>query len=164
MLQVPAVMYDSVTWESIPAGAELVAGYIDGDFPWPRAAWARFARARKVTITTRAPGDVRANVADVENGDFTPEQAAEWLRAKDAAGIHGGTIYCSLDSRDAVDAACQGLAYWQWLADWTGEAHELYNAVAVQYASIPSRYDLSTVYNQQWLEILDAANRPWPWG
>ena len=156
----PATMYDSVTWEAIPANAEVVAGYIDGNFAWPRAAWDRWPGAEKVLITVS--GSLSGNVADVENGDMTPAQAAEWIRAKHGAGMRGVTVYCSRSNLGAVRTACKGQCYYIWVADWTNNPHEIAGTVATQYQNVGTSYDLSMVYSQEWLNAIDTANRPWP--
>jgi len=153
-------MYDSVTWENIPASAEVVAGYIDGNYAWPRQAWDRFPNAEKVLITVS--GSLSANVADVENGDMTPAQAAQWISAKHNAGMRGCTVYCNRSTLAAVRAACKGLAYYIWVADWTDSAHSVSGTVATQYSNVGTSYDMTMVYSQEWLDALDAANRPWP--
>lgn len=156
----PATMYDSVTWDAIPANAEVVAGYIDGNFAWPHQAWNRWPDAEKVLITVS--GSLTGNVADVENGDMTPAQAAEWIRAKHNAGMRGATIYCSVSNLGAVRDACKGQGYYIWVADWTNSPHEIAATVATQYQNVGTSYDLSMVYSQEWLDVIDAANRPWP--
>ncbi|HEV2452154.1 MAG TPA: hypothetical protein VGS62_09520, partial [Streptosporangiaceae bacterium] len=156
----PATMYDSVTWEAIPANAEVVAGYVDGDFAWPPAAWERWPGADKVLITVS--GSLTGNVADVEAGDMTPAQAAEWIRAKHSAGMRGVTIYCSRSDLGAVRTACKGQAYYIWVADWTNSPHEIAGTVATQYQNVGTSYDLSMVYSQEWLDAIEAANNPWP--
>jgi hypothetical protein len=155
----PVTMYDSVTPENIPTSAEVVAGYVDGDFAWPRDAWNRWPEAEKVLITVT--GSLTGNVADVENGDLTPASAAEWIKAKQNAGHRGCTIYCSRSNLGAVRAACHGLAYYIWVADWTNSPHAISETVATQYSNVTT-YDLSMVYSQEWLNTLDTANRPWP--
>jgi hypothetical protein len=153
-------MYDSVTWEDIPTSAQVVAGYIDGDYAWPREAWDRFPDAEKVLITVT--GSLTGNVADVENGDLTPAQAAEWIEAKQRAGHRGCTIYCSRSNLEAVWSACKDHAYYIWVADWTDSPHSVADTVATQYSNVGTSYDLSEVYSQEWLDTLDGVNRPWP--
>src|ERR1035437_3344497 len=72
-------MYDSTNADDIPSGAEIVAGYIDGGFDWSVANWERFSDAQKIRITVTA-SNLQADVLDVENGDASPGQAAEWVR------------------------------------------------------------------------------------
>jgi hypothetical protein len=156
----PVTMYDSATWENIPASAEVVAGYVDGDFTWPREAWNTWPQAEKVLITVA--GSLSGNVADVENGDMTPASAEEWIKAKLNAGHRGCTIYCSRSNLGAVRAACRTLPYYIWVADWTNTPHEIAATVATQYSNVGTEYDLSMVYSQEWLNTVDTVNRPWP--
>lgn len=156
----PVTMYDSVTPANIPESAQVVAGYIDGDYAWPRQAWNRWPDAEKVLITVT--GLLYGNVADVENGDMTPGQAADWLRAKQRAGMRGCTVYCSLGNLGPLLAACRGLRYYLWVADWTDSAHTVGSAAATQYSNVGDAYDMSECYSQEWLDAVDKANRPWP--
>lgn len=158
----PIAMYDAVTPDNIPTSAEVVAGYIDGNYAWSKAAWGRFPDAEKVTITVS--GSLQANVADVENGDMTPAQAAQWIDAKQRAGIHGCTLYCSRSNVGSVTAACRGRHYYVWVADWTNSAHPVPGAVATQFSNVNNAYDLSMVYSQEWLNVIDEVNRPWLFG
>jgi hypothetical protein len=156
----PVTMYDSVTPGNIPTSAQVVAGYIDGDYAWTSEDWARFPDAEKVLITVN--GDLRGNVADVENGDMTPADALRWIETKQGNGIGGCTIYCNRSSLQSVWAACRGHAYYVWVADWTDSAHPVSSTVATQYSNVDNLYDLSEVYSQQWLDTLFRVNRPWP--
>jgi hypothetical protein len=160
--RVPVRMYDAANPDHIPPGAQVVAGYLDGpDSAWPTAAWNRHPQAVKVLITTT--GDLRGNVADVENGDLTPADARGWIQAKQARGMRGATIYCSRARLAEVRAACRGHAYYLWVGDWTGTAHPLPGTVATQYAGGPDALcDTSMIYDQDWLDLIDQVNRPWP--
>jgi hypothetical protein len=156
----PVTMYDAVTPDNIPDSAEVVAGYIDGDYAWPRDAWNRWPDAQKVLITTN--GSLIGNVADVENGNMTPDQAGKWIEDKQREGRHGCTVYCSLGNLETVLAGCRGHAYYVWVADWTGEPHTIRGAIATQYSCVDNLYDLSRVYSQDWLNLVGEANDPWP--
>jgi hypothetical protein len=145
-------MYDSTSASDIPDTAEMVAGYVDGAFAWSDADWARFPNATKVRIATQ-PGTDDGDVLDVELGDATPAQAPAWIRMRQAAGIVQPTIYCAAFAVDQVRQACQGLLFWLWVADWTGQPHPVSYAAAVQYANSATsggHYDLSIVYADAW--------------
>jgi hypothetical protein len=157
----PVRMYDAVTPGNIPKSAEVAAGYVDGDYAWPSQAWHRFPGALKVLITVS--GSLTGNVADVENGDLTPAEANRWLEAKERAWMHDSTIYCSRSSVGAVRAACGGRRYFIWVADWTDSEHAVKGTVATQYSNTNNAYDLSMVYSQEWLDMINKANRPWPY-
>jgi hypothetical protein len=153
-------MYDSVTPGNIPRSAQVVAGYIDGDYAWSSDDWEMFPDAEKVLITVT--GSLTANVVDVENGDLTAAQAVEWIQAKQAQNMQGCTVYCSRSNLEQVWGACRGHGYYIWVADWTDSAHAVGSTVATQYSNVGNSYDLSEVYSQEWLDILFEANRPWP--
>jgi hypothetical protein len=128
------VMYDSTTPSAIPAGAELVAGYINGLYEWSDGAWALWPRARLVRISVRAD-DHRGDVIDVERGDATPQSARAWVVAALAAGARAPIVYSNRSTGPELEAALGGLRWRWWCADWTGHPHTVSGAVAVQYAS-----------------------------
>jgi hypothetical protein len=145
-------MYDGVTWENIPADAEMVAGYIDGFYAWPAAAWRRFLRAILVRITVTASvhstPQLRVHVLDVENGDATPGQAPGWAEEERAAG-QVPTVYCNASTwpvaRAAFAAARVTEPEW-WIALYDGVADVPAGAVAKQYqGGVDAPYDLSAV-------------------
>jgi hypothetical protein len=156
----PVTMYDAVTAGNIPTSAEVVAGYMDGEFAWSSDDWNRFPNAEKVIITVT--GSLIGNVADVENGDMTPEQAVKWIEDKQREGKRGCTIYCSSSSLDAVWSACRHHCYYIWVADWTGSPHPVNATIATQYSNVDNAYDLSMVYSQEWLDAISGANERWP--
>lgn len=155
-------MYDSVTPDQIPAGrGDLVVGDIDGRYAWTPENWDRFAQNVKVLITVT--GDLRAQVADCESSDLTPQQVRTWIEKREAAGLRGTTVYVNRQNLPKLISACRGLHYYLWVADWTGHPHQVPGAVATQYYNDPSQaYDLSAVYDMDWVSLIDAANRPWP--
>ncbi|MFI5782271.1 hypothetical protein [Nocardia sp. NPDC051570] len=146
-------MYDSTSAKDIPADAAMVAGYIDGRFKWSQSDWARFPKAIKVHIAVDPHADA-GEVLDVEQGDSRPDQAPGWIRMRQAAGVKRPTIYCNRSTWPAVQAACKGLTYASWVAEWTGHAHEIEGAVACQWADpghgSPGHYDLSLVVDDSW--------------
>lgn len=144
-------MYDSVTWQAIPADAQMVAGYVDGLYAWPQAAWDRFPNAEKVRIAVFATTN-DGDVLDCESGDATPQQCPGWIAMRLAAGVKVPTIYTSLSNVPTVQAACQGLTYDLWIADWTGTPHIPAGAAACQYANPATsggNWDLS-ICNPDW--------------
>lgn len=149
-------MYDSTDPNTIPRTAELVAGYVNGDFKWEPHAWSHWPRQREVHIDVNATYPQDSDVLDIERGDAGPNQARAWIEERVKYGR--ACLYFSRDNMDAVEAAITGLPGVDvWVADWTGVAHTVKVApnmhlVAVQYENTP-HYDLSVVY--------DAV---WPWG
>lgn len=158
----PVTMYDSATPANIPASAQVVAGYLDGKYAWSAADWNRFPQADRVLITVT--GSLTANVADVENGDMTPQHAAQWIVTKQREGKRGCTIYCNRSTLESVWSACRGHAYYIWVADWTDNPHTVGGTIATQYRNVGDDYDMSMVYSQDWLNAVSAANDPWPIG
>ena len=148
------ILYDSTNADDIPAGATFVAGYSDGRYNWPLAAWERFAaNAWSIPITTQG-GHTGARVADCETGDLTPQTAALWALMELHAHGRRPTIYTSASNRLAVAQALQrlGLALGAdvdlWLASWGSPPILPIGCVAMQYAHPPGsggHFDLSVV-------------------
>jgi peptidoglycan hydrolase-like protein with peptidoglycan-binding domain len=128
-------MYDTTTPDSIPAGAQLVAGYVDGHWQTVSRLRSRFPRARVVRITVTG-ATLDADVADIEKGDLSPGSGAAWARRKVAAGQHP-TLYMNAATWPAVKSAVHvaGLdgkvSYW--VAQWDDHAVIPPGAVAKQY-------------------------------
>lgn len=155
-------MYDSDTAADIPADAPAVAGYVDGAAADFHELEQTHAGKPVISITRTTPGIGNARVADAERGALTYAGAAEWARNEIELGRRP-TIYYSKDFAGDVTAALKaaGVAVADvdyWVADWTGEPHEIEGAVAVQYASptVPAvdgptgHFDLS-VADASWL-------------
>lgn len=65
-----SIMRDSTNPSLIPVQTPIVAGYVDGDFAWSAADWARFPDAKKrriVAVNPQSEGDT----FDVERFDLT---------------------------------------------------------------------------------------------
>jgi hypothetical protein len=104
-------MYDSTEISAIPAGAKLVAAYVDG-FGGYEAAVARFGAANVVSISVQ---NTNADVADVENGAMTPADLPGWLARQYARGIMRPGIYCNQSTWPSVKAVVGGntrVSYW----------------------------------------------------
>jgi len=127
-------MYDSVNANSVPAGADLYAGYVDGNYANVDQLRRRFPHRTIVTVTVIGlPG---ANVCDCETGDLTPEHAARWASNE----IHAGrkpTIYCNASTWPAVRERVRAygitgkVSYW--IAQYDGRADIPAGAIAKQY-------------------------------
>jgi hypothetical protein len=153
-------MYDAVSWQNIPADAEMVAGYVDGPASqWPAEAWARFPHAVTVRITVN-PADNEGDVLDVENGDAEPADAPGWIKRRHAAGAKFVTIYCNRSTLPAVQAAAQGTEYSLWISTLDG-TQQVAGAVAVQYQGGPhAPYDVSVVHDDSWHPAAGPAPKP----
>ena len=151
-------MYDSTTAADIPPTAQLVAGYVDGDFVWSDADRARFPKFITISVT----GGQLADFWDCETGDLNAGLAAAVVQAYPGTGV-----YCNLSTAPQVVSAMHWAGmdgqYVLWIADWTGEPHmpsvsETVNGVlitpvvvACQYANPASsggHYDLSVVTDE----------------
>lgn len=142
----PYQVYDSVTPSQIPAG-QPVATYADGGYAVNPANVA--SRAHVTWIDTNG-SDPKAAALDVEPGDATPQQAAQWTWNK----LHGAAgqiavIYTMRSEWPATQAAIATLPQamqhqvrW-WIADPTGVAHVVPGAQATQWYW-GQNYDIST--------------------
>lgn len=137
-------MYDSETTAAIPADAEIVAGYVDGQWPNFDEIVANFPGAQHVSITVEGrPG---ARVGDLEVPNFNSAtmqecaaRGAVWAKSEIAAGRRP-TLYYSKDFAGIVGNALSeaGVAFHDvdfWVGDWTGVAHLVGGSVATQWAS-----------------------------
>lgn len=146
-------MYDALNAKNIPAGATMVAGYIDKITlePWSAADWTRFPNAVKVQIVKKATTNA-GHVGDCETGDMTPAEAVQWVRTRRAAGA-GPTIYCNASTWPAVQAAFNAAREphpHYWIAKYDGIANlptlNGITAVAKQYlGDQPPGFDKSCV-------------------
>lgn len=130
-----------------------IAFYIDGRYAWGPAELSLFSvdDHPRVTITVRGNP---ADVADCENGDLTPEEAAAWLIRQRAAGYFRPTIYRSLsvmrDIRRATGPLIMGQDWDSWVADYNNDSRQVYpGAVAHQYRS-EANLDISSVFDKNW--------------
>ncbi len=145
-------MYDSTTAADIPAGAQMVAGYVDGRYAWSSSDWARFPNAVHVRIAA-APNTNEGHVLDVEQGAAAPDDLPVWLTVRRAAGVDP-SAYVNRSNWQAARDACAraGVAepHW-WLAAYDGVAEIPAGTVAKQYAdeamttSPHGHFDLSAV-------------------
>ena len=152
-------MYDSVDPNAIPADADMVAGYIDGEFGpeharfnqpgWDESAWLRFPRARHVRVAVN-PSTRDGDVGDVETGDMTPESAVGWTHQRRVSGVEP-VLYYNRTTRAAVvkafAAANEPLPRW-WKATLDGTIDWSDDPIAVQYlgsAQTGDNYDVSAV-------------------
>ncbi len=149
-------MYDSADPSAIPAGAQLVAGYVDGADQQVVQAWrdafaGRFSTARQVRIAVLPTTD-DGHVLDVENGDATPVSAPGWVRMRRAAGLASPACYVNRGNwAEAIQAfADQGVPepLW-WIATLDGtQLPPEGGVIACQYAGSDrsgGNFDLSAV-------------------
>lgn len=120
-------MYDSTNPASIPAGAALVAAYVDG-FGGFTAAVARFGAAKVISISV---GNNNADVADVENGAMTPGDLPGWISRQQARGVKRPVVYCNESTWPSVKSAVGGASVSYWIAN-PGGSGVISGADAVQ--------------------------------
>ena len=138
-------MYDTVDAASAPAGAGLLAGYVNGHYANIPALRARYPHALIVGISVTADHD-GGTVLDVEKGDATPTEAPKWVTMRRAAGVDP-TVYCNSSTWPAVRAAFHAARVVEphyWIAHWDGSSNLPAGAIAKQYANHPG-YDVSVV-------------------
>lgn len=158
-------MADSTNGFDIPQGRfELVAGYVDGLYAWSGAMWKFHDSARHVTITVFGGSQV-ADVADVERGDLTPAQGADWALNMIRLGRYP-TLYYSeyLDPQIQAEMGARGIhAFGIWRANWNNVPDLHPNDTAHQYADsamVGAHYDVSVV-RDYWPGV-DPAPAPQP--
>lgn len=156
-MTVRGAMYDSTNAADIPTDAAAVAGYANGQFAWRASDWALFPAASKLGIDVDNQGV--GGCLDIEKGDATPADAPGWVARRHAAGINRPWLYMNRSTwEDVHDVLVRSNlpenSWGYWVADWTGEPHELAlvdgtRADAVQYANPDTsggHFDLSAIY------------------
>jgi nucleoid-associated protein YgaU len=138
-------MYDTVDAHSAPAGAGLLAGYVNGKYANMDALRKRYPHALLVGIAVTADHDGGV-VLDVERGDATPAEAPGWVTMRRHDGVDP-TVYCSASIWPQVRAAFHVEHVAEphyWIAQWDDRAVLPAGAVAKQYINTPG-YDVSVV-------------------
>jgi hypothetical protein len=152
------IMYDSINLAGIPAGAQLVAHYVDGRYAASDADVDRFPDAARVGITVTTGDWRKASVIDVESGAMSPQDARAFVIARDQFRPGTATVYCNVSSLPHVVSACRGLDYHLWLAAWTPvrggislapQGPSTDGEVAIQWRNTPG-YDESVVFDDHW--------------
>lgn len=137
-------MYDGIDAEQLPTDGWAVAGYVDGQ--WPDYEKLTELQPEKVHISITALGG-RAKVADVEQGDITPDHAPGWAAEQREAGDPYPVVYCNASTwpavREAFAAAGEPEPLY-WIAEWNGDTVIPDGAIAKQYANAAG-YDTSVV-------------------
>src|ERR1035441_1420864 len=130
------VMYDSVNPDRIPADAQAVAGYVNGNYVTYPTLEQRWPNAHKVSISISANGD--ADCLDCETGDASISQAAAWVRRQHARGLARPIVYTSTSNVPALLAALENdgikrSEFLIWSAHYTGVPHIEPGSDATQY-------------------------------
>jgi hypothetical protein len=131
-------MYDGVDAASVPSGAAIYAGYVDGEWKSFDALVAEYPSALHVSICVTSSDSAR--VLDVESGDATPDEAPGWASAQRAGGNPYPVVYMSESNWSAVKTAFsnQGVAApLYWVADYVDDPSTVPSipdgAIALQY-------------------------------
>lgn len=137
-------MYDAVNVAAIPAGAQAVACYVDGNWPTCQQVDARFPHAQHLTIAVHAGDD--AECLDVETGDATPSEAAGWVNRQLGRGVQRPCVYANGNTWNnlglARDLAGYGPRIRRWIAEWDNNPQIPAGYDAKQY-STGGNYDTS---------------------
>jgi hypothetical protein len=138
-------MYDAINALSLPAGGDLYAGYVDGNWPSANAISQRFPHATVVRIATSShTNDGVVGDGPPDNGSW-PEWIG-WVQRRRAAGVDP-TMYCSLSQWPTGQAAFKaaGVAdpHW-WVAHYSPDATLPAGAVALQHTETAG-FDISSV-------------------
>lgn len=119
-------MFDSVTVREIPADAEAVAGYANGEWPTFALLSRTHPHARRLSIAVNASAD--ADCLDVEPRDATNAEAAAWVRRQQARGVKRPAVYTSVSNARALLTALKRAGVERrdirlWTAHYTGRPH-----------------------------------------
>ena len=157
------MMYDGVNAGSVPAGAAIYAGYVDGNWQSYDALAAEYPGALHVSICVTSGDDAR--VLDVESGDATPDEAPAWAARQRAAGTAYPVVYMNESTWSAVQSAFsdQGVAApLYWVASYVDDPTKVPDlpdgAIALQYYDYGG-YDASVVADY-WPGLDAAATTP----
>jgi hypothetical protein len=138
-------MYDAIYADDLPPGADLYAGYVDGDWPDANAIAERFPGVRVVRVAT-SPSTNDGVVGDGPPDNGTWAQWVAWVVMRRRAGVDP-TMYADAADWAAGIAAFQAagvpLPHW-WIAEYDGDPTIPAGAIAKQYASNED-FDTSSV-------------------
>lgn len=118
-------MFDSVDVNALPLTARAYAGYVDGQWVTYPELERKFPDAHLVSIAVEAAHN--ADCLDVESGDATNAQAAEWVKRQWARGVKRPILYTSVSNWKALDADLRaagirrrpyGKSYHRWSAHY----------------------------------------------
>ena len=155
-------MYDSTQPSLIPADAQYIAIYANGDYPSSRdTVKKQFPSARIFTIDVLNTDPAGCGIADVENGDMQPSDVPGWVDRRLRA--HPGVlcrIYCNQSTWPSVKSEVAKLPQEQrdsvryWIADPTGTEHSVPGADATQWFW-GDNWDQSVIDTSRFVEAPD---------
>jgi hypothetical protein len=128
-------MYDDIYLSSLPKGAAAYAGYVNGKWStWDALVAAKANSALLLSIDVFGTANL-AHCLDVENGDATNAQIADWFKRQKAAGVPVPVIYTSAENVQNVINICMEdlhlarTEFLVWSAHYTYSAHICAQAV-----------------------------------
>ncbi len=131
------IMYDAATiGVDYPSDAQMLAGYIDGNYQTYADQVARYPNLIHIPIAVW-PSTNNGICLDVETGDATPDQAPAWVTMRRNAGIVAPWVYCSYAVwQDVINAfvnqSTEPPLYW--IAAYPGIGAEIYpGSIGHQY-------------------------------
>jgi len=163
---VPLTFFDAVDAANIPAGAQAMAGYVDGAYRSLGPMRVRLPEALWLSIATSPSSD--AMVLDVEQGDAGPTSAVQWVVGQLRQGVRRPCLYVGLSNVPGLLAALahSGIQRQQvrlWTAHWTGIAHicgpecgisESNRPGATQYESLSRRGVDTNLTTLEWFDAV----------
>lgn len=154
-------MYDAAAAELAPPGADLYAGYVDGNYQSYNQLRARFPGKLVIPIAVFASTDAGI-IFDGPPDNGTWDHVVDWVVMRRRAGVDP-TVYTDSDQWTLAVSTfnARGVVppHW-WIANWNGQPNIPAGAVGHQYANIGERYDISIVVDH-WPGV-DPAPAPAP--
>lgn len=121
-------MWDTITPAELPAKAEAVAGYVDGQWRTFPGLAKSHPNAHRLSITVT--GEAAADCVDIERGDATPARALAWFKSHRATNMATPkpVLYTSVSEADDLISlfAAAGVprsSYLLWTSHYTGRPH-----------------------------------------
>lgn len=147
-------MYDSANAASLPAGADVYAAYVNGEFANYSKVRLRFPRARIFGIDVIGDSSRAASIIDWEEGNqcFTPAALKNFVIEREKFMPHTACVYCDRANLPLAEETLKGLWHVLWITTldgtrMTGQRTSSGNLiVATQYAGgLTAPYDTSEV-------------------
>jgi hypothetical protein len=139
-------MYDAADANLAPPGADLYAGYVDGNYQSYHQLRARFPGKLVIPIAV-FPSTNDGIIFDGPPDNSTWDRVVDWVVMRRRAGVDP-TVYTDSDqwATGVQEFNARGVVppHW-WIANWNGQPNIPAGAVGHQYANIGERYDISIV-------------------
>lgn len=156
-------MYDSTEPDRISVTSPAVAGYDDGRYAWPDAAWLLFSNARQLHISVLA--NPASEAFDIETGNASPEAVAAAVRVR--VGLAKWSwVYTNLEWWPETASAFRnaGIAWrdrsewpapgpYLWPADWSGHLNDGTWTLPVEPVAIQTGGDGTVDWSDVYVEL-----------